>query len=73
MIHGQKAPILGNVCMDMIMVDVTSIDCNEGDEVIVFGGVDASAEIVAEYAIPFLIVVTAISARVQVIILVIKI
>ena len=49
-IHGQKAPILGNVCMDMIMVDVTSIDCNEGDEVIVFGGGDASAEIVAEHA-----------------------
>ncbi|OAB80292.1 alanine racemase [Cochleicola gelatinilyticus] len=36
-IHGQKAPIVGNVCMDMIMVDVTHIDCEEGDEVIVFG------------------------------------
>ncbi|MDO7172072.1 alanine racemase [Mariniflexile sp. AS56] len=36
-INNQRAYILGNVCMDMIMVDVTSIDCNEGDEVIVFG------------------------------------
>ena len=36
-INGQKAPIVGNVCMDMIMVDVSNIDCNEGDEVIVFG------------------------------------
>ncbi|MCG2459282.1 alanine racemase [Flavobacteriaceae bacterium F89] len=36
-INGQKAPIIGNVCMDMIMVDVTEIDCQEGDEVIVFG------------------------------------
>ncbi|MGK0386703.1 MAG: alanine racemase [Patiriisocius sp.] len=36
-IHGQKAPITGNVCMDMIMVDVTGIDCEEGDEVIIFG------------------------------------
>ncbi len=36
-INGHKAPILGNVCMDMIMVDVTHINCNEGDEVIVFG------------------------------------
>ena len=36
-IHGKKAPILGNVCMDMIMVNVTNIDCEEGDEVIVFG------------------------------------
>ena len=31
------------------MVDVTSIDCNEGDEVIA-GGADASAEIVAEHS-----------------------
>ncbi|RMA66066.1 alanine racemase [Ulvibacter antarcticus] len=36
-IHGKKAPIAGNVCMDMIMVDVSDIDCKEGDEVIVFG------------------------------------
>lgn len=36
-IHGKRAPIIGNVCMDMIMVDVTDIDCKEGDEVIVFG------------------------------------
>jgi len=37
-VHGKKAPIIGNVCMDMIMVDVTNIVCKEGDEVIVFGG-----------------------------------
>lgn len=36
-VHGVKAPIVGNVCMDMIMIDVTNIDCEEGDEVIVFG------------------------------------
>ncbi|QDO93254.1 alanine racemase [Formosa sediminum] len=36
-INGQKAPIVGNTCMDMIMVDITNIDCQEGDEVIVFG------------------------------------
>lgn len=36
-IHGKKAPIVGNVCMDMIMVDVTDITCQEGDEVLVFG------------------------------------
>ena len=35
-IHGKKAPIVGNVCMDMIMVNITSIDCEEGDEVIIF-------------------------------------
>lgn len=35
-INGKIAPLLGNVCMDMIMVDVTDIDCNETDAVIVF-------------------------------------
>ena len=42
-IHGQKALIIGNVCMDMIMIDITDIDCNEGDEVIIFGS-QCSAE-----------------------------
>lgn len=37
LVHGKKAPIIGNVCMDMIMVDITGIDCKEGDEVLVFG------------------------------------
>lgn len=37
MIHNQKATILGNICMDMLMVDVTSIPCEERDEVIIFG------------------------------------
>ncbi len=35
-INGQQAPVLGNVCMDMIMVDVTHIKCGEGDQVVVF-------------------------------------
>lgn len=45
-INGEKAPIVGNVCMDMIMVDITNIDCNEGDEVVIFGK-QATAEILA--------------------------
>lgn len=36
-IDGQRAPILGKVCMDMIMVDISTIDCVEGDEVEIFG------------------------------------
>jgi alanine racemase len=36
-IKDKKAKILGSVCMDMLMVDVTEIDCTEGDSVIVFG------------------------------------
>ena len=37
MINGSLAPVIGNVCMDMTMVDVTNIDCKAGDEVIIFG------------------------------------
>ncbi len=48
-IHGKKAPIVGNVCMDMIMVNVTGIDCKEGDEVLVFGP-ESSADQLAESA-----------------------
>ncbi len=36
-INNQYAPIAGNICMDMCMVDVTSIKCNTGDEAILFG------------------------------------
>ena len=35
-ILNQKALIVGNVCMDMIMVDVTDIKCKEGDDVFIF-------------------------------------
>lgn len=35
-IHGKKAPVIGNICMDMIMANVTEIECQEGDEVIIF-------------------------------------
>jgi Alr-MurF fusion protein len=37
LINGQKAPVLGNVCMDMTMIDITGIEAKEGDEVIIFG------------------------------------
>jgi alanine racemase len=36
-INKQKAYILGSICMDMLMVDVSSLDCSEGDSVIIFG------------------------------------
>jgi len=48
-INHQKAYILGNVCMDMIMVDVTDINCNEGDEVIIFDS-NTNAALVAEHS-----------------------
>jgi Alr-MurF fusion protein len=36
-VNNKKATILGSVCMDMLMVDVTNIDCKEGDTVEIFG------------------------------------
>ena len=37
LVNGQKAPYVGNICMDVAMIDVTGIDCHEGDMVEVFG------------------------------------
>jgi alanine racemase len=37
LIHGKYCPIIGNVCMDMSMVDISGVNAEEGDEVIVFG------------------------------------
>jgi alanine racemase len=36
-VNGKLAPVIGNVCMDMTMLDVTGIEVKEGDDVIVFG------------------------------------
>ena len=64
-VKGKKAPIIGNVCMDMIMIDVTDIDCREGDEVLIFGG-EHSAEDFANTANTISYeILTAISARVK--------
>ena len=37
LVNGQKAYYVGNICMDVAMIDVTDIDCKEGDRVIIFG------------------------------------
>ncbi|HJZ40309.1 MAG TPA: alanine racemase C-terminal domain-containing protein, partial [Bacteroidales bacterium] len=34
---GRLVPIIGNICMDMTMIDVTGTKAEEGDEVIIFG------------------------------------
>jgi alanine racemase len=56
---------IGNICMDMCMVDVTDIDCKEGDEVIVF---ETNAQLMelskAMETIPYE-VLTSISSRVK--------
>ena len=37
LVNGQKAYYVGNICMDVCMIDVTDIDCQEGDSVEIFG------------------------------------
>lgn len=36
-VNGQIAPIIGNICMDLTMIDITGLDVKEGDSVIVYG------------------------------------
>ena len=64
-IKDRKAKILGNVCMDMIMVDVTDIECTEGESVIVFGEKPSVSSIAKKLnTIPYEIL-TSISQRVK--------
>lgn len=64
-INEKRAWIIGNVCMDMLMIDVTSIDCKEGDEVIIFGP-EHSANLLAETANTISYeLITAISQRIK--------
>lgn len=64
-INNEKARILGNICMDMLMVDVTSINCKEQDEVIIFGSSPTVQDMAkALHTIPYEIL-TSISQRVK--------
>ncbi len=65
LVNGQLAPVIGNICMDMTMLDVTGIGAAEGDEVIVFGE-DLTVKTIAQWAqtIPYEIL-TNISQRVK--------
>ncbi|MDX6190985.1 bifunctional UDP-N-acetylmuramoyl-tripeptide:D-alanyl-D-alanine ligase/alanine racemase [Flavobacterium sp. Fl-318] len=64
-VKNQKAAIVGSVCMDMLMIDVSEIDCKEGDSVIIFGENPTVTEIAnALKTIPYEIL-TSISQRVK--------
>lgn len=64
-INGKPAPYVGNICMDVCMVDVTDIDCREGDTVEIFGP-NLSVETIAQWldTIPYEIL-TAVSTRIK--------
>jgi len=65
LVNGSYAPVIGNICMDMTMLDITGLHATEGDEVIVFGK-DLSVNTLAEWAdtIPYEIL-TGVSPRVR--------
>ncbi len=65
LVNGKKAPYLGNICMDVCMIDVTGIDCQAGDQVTIFGD-DLPVTILSDAigTIPYEIL-TGISTRVQ--------
>ena len=63
--NGVKAPIVGSVCMDMLMADVSNCQATVGDEVIVFGDELRITEVAKLWnTIPYE-VMTAISQRVK--------
>lgn len=65
LVNGQKAKVIGNVCMDMTMIDVSLIDAKEGDEVIVFSEELTVSELAQQIGtIPYEIL-TSISERVK--------
>jgi alanine racemase len=64
-VNGELVPIIGNVCMDMMMVDISKIQAKEGDEVIIFNG-NPSLEKFSEYCNTISYeVLTSISRRVK--------
>lgn len=65
LINGELAPVIGNVCMDMTMVDISNIPAKIGDEVVIFGKDRSISTIAKEIGtIPYEIL-TSVSSRVK--------
>lgn len=65
LIRGKACPTIGNICMDMCMVDVSNIDCREGDDVVVFDNNDGLMDLSKSLdTIPYE-VLTGLSTRVK--------
>ncbi len=69
LVNGQYAPIIGNVCMDMLMINITGIACEEGDEVIMFGGPQHATQFAKQGNTISYELITGISQRVKRVIL----
>ena len=44
LVNGNLVPTIGNICMDMLMIDVSKIKCNEGDTVTIFDDKNFTAD-----------------------------
>lgn len=64
-INGKPAPIVGNVCMDMCMIDVTGLNVQEGDEVIVFDSFETLKKLADTLGTITYEILTSVSARVK--------
>ena len=65
LVAGTLVPVVGKICMDMCMIDVTGMQVCEGDEVVVYGDTHTVAQVAsAIHRIPYELM-TSISKRVQ--------
>lgn len=65
LVKGKLVPIIGSICMDMCFLDVTDVDCEEDDEVVIFGDAALLQQISsAAGTIPYEIL-TSVSPRVK--------
>ncbi len=64
-VNGKPAAIIGNVCMDMCMLNVTGIQCKEGDDVIVFDNEHSIEELAKDMGTISYEVLTNVSPRVK--------
>ncbi len=64
-INGKVAPIVGTICMDMCFIDVTDVQCAEGDDVVVFGDAKLLQQIAADSGTITYEILTSISHRVK--------
>ena len=65
LVNGRRAPYVGNICMDVCMIDVTDIPCREGDRVEIFGDELPAATLAQQLdTIPYE-VLTSVSQRVK--------
>ena len=64
-INGQACKTIGNICMDMCMIDITHVNCEEGDEVIIFETNEQLQNLAQSLQTIAYEVLTGISARVK--------